>query len=187
VERAIVGFHIDDEGDWVAHLDCGHRQHVRHKPPFQERPWVLESAGRRGRLGTPLDCPLCDRNELPDNLDWLRHTPVWDRGSMPAGFRSEHRLANGIWAVVTVDRGRATLHWQGEVACLETGATQPIPPAVPHLLEVPDGTRFHLTMYRVLPFDTEGGEAACYADRTCPECGAMLGPGATHRPDCGLR
>ena len=65
VERRIVGFHRDDEGDWVAHLDCGHRQHVRHRPPFQERPWVLSAGGRESRTGTPIECPLCDRGEPP--------------------------------------------------------------------------------------------------------------------------
>ncbi|MGH9092426.1 MAG: DUF3565 domain-containing protein [Acidimicrobiales bacterium] len=65
MERDIVGFRQDDEGDWVAELDCGHGQHVRHRPPFQLRPWVLDEAGRGARLGTPLDCPLCDRAEPP--------------------------------------------------------------------------------------------------------------------------
>jgi tellurite methyltransferase len=60
VERAIVGFHRDEVGDWVAELDCGHQQHVRHRPPFQERPWVVDAEGRAGRVGTPLPCRLCD-------------------------------------------------------------------------------------------------------------------------------
>jgi hypothetical protein len=64
VDRAIVGYHLDEEGDWVAHLDCGHRQHVRHRPPFQVRPWVVDEEGRRSRLGALLECPLCDRGEL---------------------------------------------------------------------------------------------------------------------------
>ena len=62
VERAIVGFHPDAEGEWVAELACGHRQHVRHQPPFYPRPWVLHAEGRRQRLGTPLECRLCDQN-----------------------------------------------------------------------------------------------------------------------------
>lgn len=66
MEHAITGYHPDVEGDWVAELACGHNQHVRHRPPFQVRPWVLSEEGRAGRLGAPLDCPLCDRAELPD-------------------------------------------------------------------------------------------------------------------------
>ncbi len=34
VERRITGFAQDDVGDWVALLDCHHRQHVRHHPPL---------------------------------------------------------------------------------------------------------------------------------------------------------
>jgi hypothetical protein len=33
IPRRIVGFHTDVEGDWVADLECGHTQHVRHDPP----------------------------------------------------------------------------------------------------------------------------------------------------------
>ena len=61
VQRAIVGFHQDDEGEWVAELACGHQQHVRHRPPLFPEPWVLEPEGREGRVGTPLDCRLCDQ------------------------------------------------------------------------------------------------------------------------------
>ncbi|HEU5002213.1 MAG TPA: DUF3565 domain-containing protein [Actinomycetota bacterium] len=58
--RLIVGFHQDQEGDWVAELDCGHTQHVRHRPPFQLRPWVETDEGRAGRIGMELDCPRCE-------------------------------------------------------------------------------------------------------------------------------
>ena len=68
VERAIVGFHLDAEGEWVAKLVCGHQQHVRHAPPFFPRPWVLEAEARQQRLGAPLECRLCDQN-LPAGAD----------------------------------------------------------------------------------------------------------------------
>jgi hypothetical protein len=60
MERAIVGFHQDDQGDWVAELACGHNQHVRHRPPWTSRPWVTTAEGRQARLGQTLDCKLCD-------------------------------------------------------------------------------------------------------------------------------
>jgi len=60
MERAITGFHQDDHGDWVAELSCGHGQHVRHRPPWQVRPWVITEEGRREHLGLRLDCRLCD-------------------------------------------------------------------------------------------------------------------------------
>lgn len=60
MERGIVGFHLDDEDHWVADLDCGHGQHVRHDPPLISRPWVLTPDGRRSRLGRILECKRCD-------------------------------------------------------------------------------------------------------------------------------
>lgn len=63
MERRIVGFHLDEERQWVAALDCGHSQHVRHDPPWQLRAWVTTSEGLEGRLGTSLDCRRCDSEE----------------------------------------------------------------------------------------------------------------------------
>jgi Protein of unknown function (DUF3565) len=60
VERAIVGFHIDEQGDWVAELECGHGQHVRHRPPWELRPWVMTEEGQREYLGQLLQCRKCD-------------------------------------------------------------------------------------------------------------------------------
>ncbi len=60
MKQPISGFHLDSESHWVADLACGHRQHVRHQPPWTERPWVLTEEGRRGKLGVELDCKRCD-------------------------------------------------------------------------------------------------------------------------------
>ena len=60
MERGIVGFHQDEEGHWVAELECGHMQHVRHDPPWVNRPWVTSAEGRAGMLGFMLNCRLCD-------------------------------------------------------------------------------------------------------------------------------
>jgi len=34
--RKIVDFHLDENLDWVAELECGHQQHVRHNPPWTQ-------------------------------------------------------------------------------------------------------------------------------------------------------
>jgi hypothetical protein len=59
-QQPIVAFHQDEHGDWVADLACGHGQHVRHRPPWELRPWVVTEAGRRAHLGTLLRCVRCD-------------------------------------------------------------------------------------------------------------------------------
>jgi len=60
VNRRISGYHQDEEGHWVAELECGHQQHVRHNPPWVNRPWVTTAAGRTAALGATLECRKCD-------------------------------------------------------------------------------------------------------------------------------
>lgn len=59
MKRPIVGFHQDEEGVWVADLTCGHTQHVRHDPPWQNRAWVTTAEGRKAFLGVALVCRDC--------------------------------------------------------------------------------------------------------------------------------
>jgi hypothetical protein len=66
VKRKIVDFHQDEEGHWVADLECGHGQHVRHNPPWLTRPWVITPEGRQSRLGVILECKKCDEEGAPE-------------------------------------------------------------------------------------------------------------------------
>jgi hypothetical protein len=59
MERRITGFHQDENGAWVADLECGHGQHVRHRPPWEVRPWVLAEASRQEKIGATLECLIC--------------------------------------------------------------------------------------------------------------------------------
>ncbi|MBI3897990.1 MAG: DUF3565 domain-containing protein [Gammaproteobacteria bacterium] len=59
MKRRIVGFHKDERNDWVADLECGHAQHVRHRPPWINRPWVITAEGRKSRVGARLNCKQC--------------------------------------------------------------------------------------------------------------------------------
>lgn len=61
--RKVVGFHKDEEGDWVADLECGHTRHVRHNPPWMIREWVTTEKGRRKHLGMELNCKKCDSDD----------------------------------------------------------------------------------------------------------------------------
>lgn len=66
MRQPIIGYHKDENNDWVAELACGHNQHVRHNPPWTIRPWVTTQTGREKHLGNKLDCKKCDRNEPKD-------------------------------------------------------------------------------------------------------------------------
>jgi Protein of unknown function (DUF3565) len=59
VPRRIIFFRQDEEGHWVANLECGHSQHVRHDPPWQNRPWVTTAEGRAKFIGVELQCLDC--------------------------------------------------------------------------------------------------------------------------------
>ena len=63
MQQAIIGFHLDEEQHWVADLACGHGQHVRHTPPWQNRPWVMTEQGRKEKLGVRLECKKCEEEK----------------------------------------------------------------------------------------------------------------------------
>jgi hypothetical protein len=62
--RRIVGFHQDEEGQWVAELSCGHTRHVRHHPPWEVRAWTQTAEGRASRIGKALGCRDCDDTDV---------------------------------------------------------------------------------------------------------------------------
>lgn len=63
----IIAFRPDphEKDAWIAELDCGHTQHVRHQPPFQERAWVLSPEGRARFVGFEVECRWCENARLP--------------------------------------------------------------------------------------------------------------------------
>jgi tellurite methyltransferase len=199
VERPITGYRQDEAGDWVAELACGHNQHVRHRPPFQLRAWVLDSAERSGRRGTPLECALCDRAELPEGLRWVRTGAAWDERTMPAGLRRAHCVGAGTWGRIVVHAGRLRFVAATTPAIdveLKAGSKQAIPPEILHEVEPLGAVRFSVEFFAVDRAGhagtevselgarpVEGGDPACWAGVLCPECGAVV-DGGSHRPGC---
>jgi tellurite resistance-related uncharacterized protein len=204
MERRITGFYCDDDGDWVAEVACGHGQHVRHNPPFQLRAWVLEEQGRKTRLGKTLDCPLCDRCELPEDMQVVGSSPVWDERNGPLELRRSHRVGCGTWGRLTVHEGRLRFTAQTEPpvdVVLETHSTQAIPPELAHDIEPLGAVRFSIEWLvprtnggsnpraceRAQESESEevdrsrtedqGGDPACWAHLLCPECGCVLDQG----------
>jgi tellurite methyltransferase len=149
MDRRITGFHLDDEGHWVAELQCGHGQHVRHTPPWQIRAWVTTEAGRQEHLGTTLGCVRCDRRELPETARLRRRTPTFDESSTPQALRSRHTTKPGVWAVVHIVE--VSLAWQifdplaarGQASA---GETLVMPPEVEHQVEPGEQARFFIEL-----------------------------------------
>lgn len=131
----------------MAELDCGHNQHVRHRPPFENRPWTTTEAGRQAKLGQHLACPNCDRFELPDGFRAYKRTPEFDASSIPDGLRKAHSTKPGVWATVHVLEGQLRYIVHPPLArefVLEPGTTGIIVPEVLHHIEPLGPVRFYV-------------------------------------------
>jgi len=149
MKRPIIGFRTDAEGDWVALLDCGHPQHVRHRPPFEERPWVTTEAGRREKLGMALNCVRCDAFELPAHFVAYQQTAEYTETTVPDGLRRDHTTRAGVWAKIVVLAGRLRHHVESLGVTRELSPEAPgvVPPEVAHRVEPLGAVRFRVEFY----------------------------------------
>ena len=151
MRRAIVGFHQDDASDWVAELDCGHRRHVRHAPPLNDRPWVLDEQGRAAKLGSAFDCKGCARRQLPHGHAAYRRTDTFGETTVPRGLLQRHTTRAGVWARICVESGRLRYRLHApfnEDEILEPGAEGVVVPEVEHQVEPLGAVRFFVEFYR---------------------------------------
>ena len=150
MNRPITGFRLDDHGDWTALLNCGHAQHVRHTPPFTNRPWVTTASGRDNRRGEPLPCVRCDRFELPERVVAYQHTPVFTERSIPASLRTKHVTTAGVWARITVLEG--TLRYRVDALGIEIDLDPDRPgivvPELAHSVQPTGAVRFSVEFLR---------------------------------------
>jgi tellurite methyltransferase len=154
MRRPITGYRQDERGDWIVELRCGHRQHVRHKPPFFLRPWITTEGGRASMLGTELDCMLCDRLELPDDFKAYKRTDEFEERSTPAGLLREHHTKQGVWGLLHVTQGRVRYvidGMGGRTFDVLPGEPGVIPAEVLHHVEPDGAARFYVEFYRREP------------------------------------
>ena len=107
MNQSITGFHKDFENHWVAELECGHGQHVRHDPPWTEREWTQTEEGRAQFLGKELNCVRCDemglkiveavKNEIKKII-----TENYESAGM-SGLCEEGRLEAAMGSLQTLD------------------------------------------------------------------------------------
>lgn len=151
VNRTITGFHRDDADDWVAELDCGHRQHMRHNPPFTERAWVESEDRRNDKLGERIECRLCDRLEMPEGVAAYRTTPDFDVNTVPSGLLRNHTTKTGVWGRIKVLAGTVRYMTEAPAARtirLEAGDNAAIPPELPHRVELSTDAKFHVVFLK---------------------------------------
>ena len=150
MKRTITGFHQDEEDHWVAELDCGHGQHMRHTPPFYERPWVLTVEGRASRLGTEVECLKCDQFEWPDGLSQFRQTPEFSEETIPAGLLKDHATGEGVWGKIEIQEGELLYKPEiGEPIMLEPARDGVVVPEMKHAVEPVGSVRFLVRFYRL--------------------------------------
>jgi len=65
--RKIIGYHRNEQSDWIAVLECGHQKHVQRDPPWTEPHWVTTAEGRQQHVGHVLPCSAW-RNRRSDSL-----------------------------------------------------------------------------------------------------------------------
>jgi tellurite methyltransferase len=156
MNRSIVEFFRDDESDWAARLDCGHAQHTRHAPPLSNRPWVQTEEGRAARIGTLLDCVLCDRGEMPRDHVAYQRTSSFDQNSVPAALLAQHSTKAGVWGLIRVESGELEYTIEDErlstdaEQCqrLEAGDVGVVIAEVEHHVTPIGDVRFHVEFWR---------------------------------------
>ena len=148
METTITGFHQDAEGNWVADLACGHSQHMRHQPPWQRREWVTSAEGRETKIGVVIECPLCDRIQIPSGVREQSRTETFTQDTLPAALRRDHRTRAGMWARIVVESGRVEFHVRGRVHVLGPGDVGIAEPEVPHHVVPLGEMRLHVEFLR---------------------------------------
>ena len=150
MERPIIGFGHDDIGDWVAILSCGHLQHVRHTPPFINRPWVTTKKGRKSKIGKNLNCVRCDRFEIPDSFVAYKKTQIFTEESLPAGLKSDHSTKTGVWGKIIVTEGKLRYCVDTLDAYVELSLNNPgiVVPEVLHSIEPLGAVSFFVEFYK---------------------------------------
>lgn len=149
--RRITGFALDEVGDWYALLECGHTQHVRHRPPLENRPWVVTEDGRKQHLGFELECPNCRMPALPEGLVVYKTTARFDAQSVPAGLLKSHRLRSDVWGRIVVEAGYLVYTIEEEpplVFILNPRLHGIVEPEVPHHVSPRGNVQFHVEFLR---------------------------------------
>lgn len=148
VKSRITEFEQDAHGHWLARLACGHRRPVRHRPPWQNHPWVLSATGRAEHLGMPMHCRDCTDAGPPADAVEVRRSRTFTETDIPAALRSRHVIPDGAWGRLHVLRGHLRYRVLSEPAHevhIHPGQWADIAPGTAHAVEPVGKVAFYLT------------------------------------------
>ena len=151
IDRCILGLEPESGDSVVAVLDCGHRRHIRHRPPLESHPWILDPAGRAARIGQRIECGRCEQLELPAGATCYKQTPEFSTATIPPGLLKDHTLKAGTWAQIVVLSGQLRYRIAAPLArelLLTPGTIGVVAPEVPHAIEPLGEVRVRIDFYR---------------------------------------
>jgi tellurite resistance-related uncharacterized protein len=88
---------------------------------------------------------------LPDGLDHVRTTDVFDETTVPAGLLRAHRVADGVWGRLVVHTGAVTFVFDDDPdhpLAVAAGEAVAIPPARQHHVELGGPATFAVEFHR---------------------------------------
>ncbi len=91
-------------------------------------------------------------DELPDGAVFVRVTADFDEHTLPAGLRSAHRVADGVWGRLVVRSGTLDVVFEDaahERHAVVAGGTKVLPPGARHHVELVGPVRFAIEFHRV--------------------------------------
>ena len=148
--RSIATFFQDEEGHWVAQLDCSHTLHMRHRPPQEYREWVLSEAGREQRIGAQVDCQFCNMPALPPDVRSYKRTADFSQDTVPRGLLRDHSTAPGVWGRIVVESGRLLyeIPEMSESWVLRPGVVGVVAPTQKHHVRIIEPVQFFVEFLR---------------------------------------
>ena len=97
---------------------------------------------------------------LPDGLEHVRTTDIFDNDTVPAGLLRAHRVADGVWGRLVVHSGTVSFVFDDEPEhpiTVSAGDAVAIPPARQHHLELHDAASFAVEFQRRADRDSHTG------------------------------
>jgi tellurite resistance-related uncharacterized protein len=88
---------------------------------------------------------------LPDGLELVRTTDVFDNESVPAGLLRAHRVAKGVWGRLVVHTGSVVFVFEdapGDPVTVDAGRSVVIPPERRHHVELAGPATFLVEFHR---------------------------------------